>query len=138
MFCPACKHAMIVVEYHRIELDYCPNCQGVWFDSGELELWLKSTGREDERRFLSEMLNGPEADIAEQKRRCPICRQTLKKVAVSKEPEAHIDACPRGNGIWFDGGEVDVLLKEMDGKTGIQVPVTAFLSEVFQARKQAA
>ncbi len=138
MYCPACKHAMIVVEYHRIELDYCPNCQGVWFDSGELELWLKSTGREDERSFLSEMLNGPEADIAEQKRRCPICRQTLKKVSVSKEPEAHIDACPRGNGIWFDGGEVDVLLKEMDRKTGIQVPVTAFLSEVFQARKQAA
>ena len=136
MFCPACKHAMIVVEYHRIELDYCPNCQGVWFDSGELDLWLKSTGKEDERQFLAGMLNGPEAKTPESRRRCPVCRQTLKKVAISNEPAAHIDACPRGNGLWFDGGEVDVLLQELERKTGTPHSVGAFLSDVFQARKQ--
>jgi Zn-finger nucleic acid-binding protein len=37
MICPACKYDMIVVEYHNIELDYCNNCKGVWFDSGELQ-----------------------------------------------------------------------------------------------------
>ena len=138
MHCPACKHAMIVVEYHRIELDYCPNCQGVWFDSGELDLWLKSTGREDERQFLADILNGPEAETSEARRRCPICRQVLKKVAISKEPAVHIDACPRGNGLWFDGGEVDVLLQELDRKSGTHRSMATFLSEVFQARQQPA
>jgi Zn-finger nucleic acid-binding protein len=33
---------MIVVEYSNVELDYCLNCHGVWFDSDELELLLKS------------------------------------------------------------------------------------------------
>ncbi len=136
MICPACRHVMIVVEHQRIELDYCPNCKGAWFDSNELELWLKSTGRQDSRTFLDEMLNGPEADIPEERRRCPICRRVMKKVAVSKEPPVHIDACPRGNGLWFDGGEVDVLLRELDKKTGAHLPVTSFLSQVFQARKQ--
>ncbi len=42
MICPACKNDMIVVEYQRIELDFCPHCRGVWFDCGELELMLKS------------------------------------------------------------------------------------------------
>ncbi len=138
MFCPACKHAMIVVEYHRIELDYCPNCQGVWFDSGELDLWLQSTGREDAPQFLAGILAGPEAATSESRRRCPICRQGMKKVAVSQDPAVHIDACPRGNGLWFDGGEVDMLLQELDRKTGTSLPVASFLGEVFQARKQAA
>lgn len=135
MFCPACKHAMIVVEYHRIELDYCPNCQGVWFDSSELDLWLKSAGREDEREFVADILNGPEAKISEASRKCPICREAMKKVGISEEPAVHIDACPRGNGLWFDGGEVDVLLQELERKSGTRRSVATFLGEVFQARK---
>ena len=138
MHCPACNHALIVVEYQRIELDYCPNCQGVWFDSGELDLLLKSTGREDERQFLAGILNGPEAETAEGRRRCPICRQTMKKVAISQQPPVHIDACPRGNGLWFDGGEVDALLQELDRKSGTHHSVASFLNKVFQARKQTA
>lgn len=138
MYCPACKHAMIVVEYQRIELDYCPNCQGVWFDSAELDLLLKSTGRENERQFLAEIINGPEAESAESRRRCPICRQAMKKVAISQQPAVHIDACPRGNGLWFDGGEVDVLLQELDRKSGDHHSVASFLSEVFHAKKQTA
>ncbi len=138
MICPACRHVMIVVEHKRIELDYCPHCQGVWFDSSELALWLRSIGRGGEEQLLNEMLNAPEAVIPEERRRCPICRQVMKKVAVSKAPPVHIDACPRGNGLWFDGGEVDMLLKELDKKTGTHVPVTSFLGEVFQTKKQAA
>lgn len=140
MNCPACKHAMIVVEYHRIELDYCPNCQGVWFDSDELDLWLKSAGRENERQFLEGIINQTETKTSEAVRRCPICRREMKKAVISKQPAVHIDVCPRGNGLWFDGGEVDVLLKELAGKAAgqgkAQPEVAAFLSEVFQARQQ--
>ena len=38
MKCPVCKNMMIVVEHEHIELDYCPDCAGVWFDAGELDL----------------------------------------------------------------------------------------------------
>lgn len=134
MFCPACKHAMIVVEYRRIELDYCPNCKGAWFDAGELELWLESSGRQDAPTFLAGIIGGPEAVVPEERRRCPICRRAMKKLAISEQPSAHIDACPVGNGIWFDGGEVDVLVKELSGKPGLQAPITSFLGDVFQAR----
>jgi Zn-finger nucleic acid-binding protein len=138
MICPACRHGMIVVEYRRIELDHCPNCKGVWFDSGELDILLKTTGRESESQFLSELINGPEAATAEARRRCPICRDTMKKLAISQQPPVHIDACPRGNGLWFDGGEVDVLLQELDRKAGVHRNIASYLSEVFQAKKQTA
>ena len=136
MICPACRHAMIVVEHKRIELDYCTNCQGVWFDSGELDLWLQASGRGDESRFLADILAKPEALTSEGRRRCPICRDTMKKVEISREPPVHIDACPRGNGLWFDGGEVDVLFRELDKESGVHPPVAAFLSDVFQVKKQ--
>jgi len=50
MICPACKNDMIVVEHEDIELDYCTNCNGVWFDSGELELLLEAAGLESPQR----------------------------------------------------------------------------------------
>jgi len=61
MICPVCKYDMIVVEYQNIELDYCNSCKGVWFDSGELELLLKSQGIEETKVFLDGILNSREA-----------------------------------------------------------------------------
>ena len=45
MICPVCKKDALIVEYDRIELDYCPSCGGVWFDSGELDLLLEAAGQ---------------------------------------------------------------------------------------------
>lgn len=138
MFCPACKNAMIVVEHHKIELDYCTHCHGVWFDSGELELWLKCMGREDGNHFLGDILKAPEAESVEGERKCPVCHKGMKKVTFGRQPALLIDACRRGNGLWFDGGEVGHLLKGLTGKTGgkadNQPPVAAFLADVFQAQ----
>ena len=38
MDCPVCSEPMIVLEYDRVEVDYCVSCQGLWLDAGELEL----------------------------------------------------------------------------------------------------
>ena len=43
MKCPVCKGVkgvMIIVEHEQIELDYCNDCAGIWFDHGELDLLL--------------------------------------------------------------------------------------------------
>jgi len=138
LFCPFCKHTMIVVEHNRIELDYCPHCHGVWFDNGEIELWLKSIGSHDGSHFLGDILKAPMAETDEKERKCPVCRQGMKKVHIGKELPVLVDACPRGNGIWFDGGELGHIVKQITGKPAgeadSQTPVAAFLAEVFKAR----
>lgn len=30
-----------MTERHRIEIDYCPNCRGIWLDKGELDKLLE-------------------------------------------------------------------------------------------------
>ncbi|MEW5922156.1 MAG: zf-TFIIB domain-containing protein [Bacillota bacterium] len=38
MNCPACKDvALLMTERQGIEIDYCPQCRGVWLDRGELD-----------------------------------------------------------------------------------------------------
>lgn len=38
MDCPVCKNVSLTMsERQGIEIDYCPNCRGVWLDRGELD-----------------------------------------------------------------------------------------------------
>lgn len=38
MHCPVCKSINLVMsERQSIEIDYCPECRGVWLDRGELD-----------------------------------------------------------------------------------------------------
>jgi hypothetical protein len=139
MICPVCKSDMIVVEHKNIELDYCTECQGVWFDFGELELLLESMSIESTDLFLSDILNSAEAQSSEKKRKCPICGRKMKKTIIGKEPEILIDVCQQGDGLWFDGGELGQLIKQLatkpSGKADSQQQVITFMGEVFQARE---
>ena len=51
MQCPACPSTTLAMtERQGIEIDYCPQCRGVWLDRGELDKILERAGRgEDER-----------------------------------------------------------------------------------------
>jgi Zn-finger nucleic acid-binding protein len=137
MKCPVCGHHLIVVEYHNIELDYCHNCKGVWFDSGELELLLKSYGLEEPKASFDGIFNSHEAPSREKKRKCPICGRRMKKVAVGGPPGILIDVCRERHGLWFDGGEVARLIERLAGeqapKLGSHEHVMSFLGEVLGA-----
>lgn len=38
MDCPVCKTVqLLMTDRQGIEIDYCPNCRGVWLDRGELD-----------------------------------------------------------------------------------------------------
>jgi Zn-finger nucleic acid-binding protein len=37
MPCPHCRVDLVMSERQGIEIDYCPQCRGVWLDRGELD-----------------------------------------------------------------------------------------------------
>ena len=42
MKCPNCKDAILVMSQRQgVEIDYCPECRGVWLDRGELDKILE-------------------------------------------------------------------------------------------------
>ncbi len=44
MKCPNCKEKNLVMSERKgIEIDYCPDCRGVWLDRGELDKIIEAS-----------------------------------------------------------------------------------------------
>ncbi len=37
MKCPSCNETLLMSDKNGVEIDYCPNCRGIWLDRGELD-----------------------------------------------------------------------------------------------------
>lgn len=47
MKCPVCKEtALVMSSRQNIEIDYCPQCRGVWLDRGELDKLIERSVQE--------------------------------------------------------------------------------------------
>ena len=94
---------MLTLELTGVEIDHCTDCGGIWLDAGELELLL---GDSEHARQLIHSFKIDTA-CAEKKRKCPICLKKMQKIIVGRAaPPLLIDKCPKGDGLWFDRGEL--------------------------------
>lgn len=41
MNCPKCNITLTMSERQGVEIDYCPQCRGIWLDRGELDKILE-------------------------------------------------------------------------------------------------
>ncbi|MDF2389243.1 zf-TFIIB domain-containing protein [Nostoc ellipsosporum NOK] len=46
LVCPSCRVALVMSERQGIEIDYCPQCRGVWLDRGELDKIIERSAKE--------------------------------------------------------------------------------------------
>ena len=44
MKCPNCNATLLMADKKGVEIDYCPECRGVWLDRGELEKIIERSG----------------------------------------------------------------------------------------------
>ena len=44
MSCPVCRVPLAMSDRQGIEIDYCPQCRGVWLDRGELDKIVERSG----------------------------------------------------------------------------------------------
>jgi Zn-finger nucleic acid-binding protein len=112
MDCPVCRNAMITLELADVEIDHCTNCGGIWLDAGELEQLLGETvlSRVEGQEKAKQLLDSFKVDhnSTEKPRKCPICDKKMQKIVVgSSRPAVLIDKCRRGDGLWFDKGELN-------------------------------
>lgn len=50
MYCPVCKSVELrMSERQGVEIDYCPQCRGVWLDRGELDKIIEKVAAEESR-----------------------------------------------------------------------------------------
>ncbi|RYZ91419.1 MAG: hypothetical protein EOP04_00595 [Proteobacteria bacterium] len=52
MKCPNCDATLVMADRQGVEIDYCPQCRGVWLDRGELDKIIERSA-DFERRSAS-------------------------------------------------------------------------------------
>jgi len=126
--CPACKQPMISLEFQGVEIDRCLECRGTWLDAGELELLAELAGEDPAE--LSRAL-GETATLRKDARRCPRCLRRLQVIEVGRDTKVEIDRCPIGDGLWFDRGEMETVVRSFsDGAGGA---VAGFFAELYRS-----
>lgn len=50
MKCPNCNATLVMSDRQGIEIDYCPDCRGVWLDRGELDKIIERSATASPRR----------------------------------------------------------------------------------------
>ncbi len=126
MECPVCKNAMITFELAEVEIDFCTTCDGFWLDAGELELLLGNSEKAKQLIHSFKVDSNPR----EKPRKCPICLKKMQKIIVGlSTPAPLIDKCPKGDGLWFDKGELQNVLKT--GSFDKENKIAKLLTDMF-------
>ena len=126
MDCPVCKSAMITLELNDVEIDFCCDCNGIWLDSGEIELLVADI--QQAQKLINSFKIAK--NITEKLRKCPICLKKMQKISVSQsETPLIIDKCPKGHGLWFDKGELKEIVSI--GQFDNQKKIQSILNDMF-------
>ena len=126
MLCPKCSVPLIVVERNEIELDWCPECEGFWFDENEIEILKYKLGIDHN------IINPMDVDIVktnEKLCKCPKCNSFMGKVEING---IILDKCMKNHGIWFDKSELSELFNKFSSSE--ENSTVQFLGEVFKKK----
>lgn len=55
--CPHCNLDLLMSERQSIEIDYCPQCRGVWLDRGELDKIIERSLRAESSALPSQAVS---------------------------------------------------------------------------------
>jgi uncharacterized protein with PIN domain len=56
MRCPKCGGHLVTEEFHRVQIDRCPDCHGLWLDRGEIDAVLGHDDKGVLSRALGEFM----------------------------------------------------------------------------------
>jgi len=51
MNCPTCNVTLLISDREGIEIDYCPQCRGIWLDRGELDKIIERSAAQEKKWF---------------------------------------------------------------------------------------
>jgi len=120
MECPNHHGKLEKLLFHNTEVDYCPDCLGIWFDKDELG-WAK-----DDK---DQQLNWLDVDLWRDKNKfkiskgikfCPICHVSLCEVGYD-DSKTKIDFCKSCQGVWLDRGEFKQIMNYLKRKSDYEV-----------------
>ena len=107
MDCPRCKVPLSTANHKGIEIDSCPQCEGMWLDHPELDQLEDTVMDEDESKGTM-VYAVRSSDIS-----CPQCAGPMRTFNY-RAYNLPIDECEAQHGFWLDKGEEKRVRELMD------------------------
>jgi len=119
MKCPKCVGKLQKRTFEGIEIDSCFVCEGLWFDAGELDDVIKKDSKNfdfvglDKKDYDGKEMAGLNHQVDMKEGGCPRCddETILVRKKYEQKQTVNIDVCPKGHGVWLDGGEILLIRK---------------------------
>jgi Zn-finger nucleic acid-binding protein len=115
MKCPIDGSQLTRQKYeHDIEVDRCPECDGMWLDPRELER-IQDTCEidySDEIKQIPDLVGAAYAMALARSKpavTCPACDREMERREHGSCSQVMIDVCPHCRGIWLESGEIGAL-----------------------------
>ncbi len=112
MNCPRC-YAALTKKFYKgmMEVDYCPNCRGMWLDFYELDQ-LEDVAFDQDHYKGSLVHRECPAEC-----KCPACEAPMLEFQY-RLYDLKLDFCPQKHGFWLDAGEDEHVLVAMRKRKG--------------------
>jgi Zn-finger nucleic acid-binding protein len=102
MRCPKCRSDMVMIDVQGTEVDRCENCNGLWFDAGEVEaLRSKETAAIIDTGSVRQ---GKEFNAVDDYR-CPRCGGEMCRRVDEQQRHIRYESCVGCGGSFFDAVE---------------------------------
>lgn len=107
MKCPKCNVDLVPKVRHKIDVDFCPSCKGMWLDAQELDQL------ENEAFDLGEHAKGTLAFRSMSTTlKCPRCEAGMQRFNY-RAYGLELEFCPNQHGFWLDADEDTRVLELM-------------------------
>ncbi len=108
-FCPYCVNCELTEKkYGTVTIYICDQCCGFFLHSHDLNYFLEPKAEQDwSWLFWNYEHTEYTFNRSEENRKCPLCPAFMDNTQHSSG--IWIDYCPRGHGIWLDGGEIKLI-----------------------------
>jgi Zn-finger nucleic acid-binding protein len=107
MNCPKCA-SVLTKKYYKgmMEIDYCPNCRGMWLDFNELDQLEDMAFDED--RYKGSLIHRE----CNAQCNCPACAEQMHEFQY-RLFDLKLELCPNHHGFWLDAGEDERVIEIM-------------------------
>lgn len=134
MKCPVDGNELKSRTLHSVAIEECAQCQGLWFDRGELRK-VKDEMEPDANWLDFDLWSDQDAfGVAWSERKCPECGRNMATISYGETGE-NVDYCVDEHGAWLDKGELGAIIRALDAEMntkGVPKYVVASVEEALE------
>jgi Zn-finger nucleic acid-binding protein len=115
MKCPVDGNELENFMVDSVEVEKCPDCQGLWFTKREIRLAEEEEGVDETWNGFDLWSDHDSFSTEWSSRMCPVCSKKMATILYGPTG-VQVDYCTEEHGLWLDQGEFERIIDSLQGE----------------------